>query len=155
MHMINAADISMARLLTLLFEVTALFDMRTRTELVLLQKTMVVAEGVARAFDPKLDRWKTCDPVVRSWIEENLGVKAKIEDASRSVAELAKLATHLPQTLAEAELAIHRVSKMAEEGVELSDRSLGALEEMRRRSDRWFVLAVIAVILFAAWLLRG
>lgn len=155
MHMINAADISMARLLTLLFEVTALFDMRTRTELVLLQKTMVVAEGVARAFDPKLDIWKTCDPVVRSWIEENLGVKAKIEDASRSVAELAKLATHLPQTLAEAELAIHRVSKMAEEGVELSDRSLGALEEMRRRSDRWFVLAVIAVILFAAWLLRG
>ena len=52
MHTINAADISMARLLTLLFEVTALFDMRTRTELVLLQKTMVVAEGVARASIP-------------------------------------------------------------------------------------------------------
>ena len=152
MHMINAADISMARLLTLLFEVTALFDMRTRTELVLLQKTMVVAEGVARAFDPKLDIWKTCDPVVRSWIEENLGVKAKIEDASRSVAELANLATRLPRTLAEAELAVHRVSKMAEEGVELSDRSLSALERMRRRSDRWFLLAVIALALLAIWL---
>ncbi|WP_292532389.1 2-polyprenylphenol 6-hydroxylase [Methylocystis sp.] len=152
MHMINAADISMARLLTLLFEVTALFDMRTRTELVLLQKTMVVAEGVARAFDPKLDIWKTCDPVVRSWIEENLGVKAKIEDASRSVAELANLATRLPRTLAEAELAVHRVSKMAEEGVELSDRSLSALEGMRRRSDRWFLLAVIALALLAIWL---
>src|SRR5208283_4117784 len=52
LHTLNAADISMARLLTLLFEVTALFDMRTRTELVLLQKTMVVAEGVARTLDP-------------------------------------------------------------------------------------------------------
>ena len=54
LHTINASDISMARLLTLLFEVTALFDMRTRTELVLLQKTMVVAEGVARTLDPRL-----------------------------------------------------------------------------------------------------
>jgi ubiquinone biosynthesis protein len=152
MHTINAADISMARLLTLLFEVTALFDMRTRTELVLLQKTMVVAEGVARTYDPTLDIWKTCDPVVRSWIEENLGVKAKIEDASRSVTELAKLATHLPRTLAEAELAIHRVSKMTQEGVELSNRSLDALDEMRRRSDRWFVLAVIALALLAVWI---
>ncbi|MGD9659368.1 MAG: ubiquinone biosynthesis protein UbiB, partial [Methylocystis sp.] len=124
----------------------------TRTELVLLQKTMVVAEGVARAYDPKLDIWKTCDPVVRSWIEENLGVKAKVEDASRSFVELAKLATHLPQTLAEAELAINRVSKMAQEGVELSDHSLDALSEMRRRSDRWFVLAVVALILLAIWI---
>jgi ubiquinone biosynthesis protein len=119
---------------------------------VLLQKTMVVAEGVARTYDPTLDIWKTCDPVVRSWIEENLGVKAKIEDASRSVTELAKLATHLPRTLAEAELAIHRVSKIAEEGVELSERSLSALDEMRRRSDRWFVLAVIALALLAVWI---
>ena len=47
-----AETISMARLLTLLFEVTELFDMQTRTELVLLQKTMVVVEGVARTLDP-------------------------------------------------------------------------------------------------------
>ena len=73
LHTINAQDISMARLLTLLFEVTALFDMRTRTELVLLQKTMVVAEGVARSLDPTLNIWKTSDPVVRGWIEDNLG----------------------------------------------------------------------------------
>ncbi|WP_424361148.1 2-polyprenylphenol 6-hydroxylase [Methylocystis parvus] len=85
LHTVNASDISMARLLTLLFEVTALFDMRTRTELVLLQKTMVVAEGVARTLDPRLDIWKTCDPVVRGWIEENLGPKAKLEDAGKSV----------------------------------------------------------------------
>ncbi|MGH6783233.1 MAG: 2-polyprenylphenol 6-hydroxylase, partial [Sphingomicrobium sp.] len=56
-HNRTAQEISMAKLLTLLFEVTALFDMETRPELLLLQKTMVVVEGVARGFDPKLDIW--------------------------------------------------------------------------------------------------
>src|SRR6185437_12110551 len=62
-HNRTAEDISMAKLLMLLFEVTGLFDMRTRPELLLLQKTMVVVEGVARSLDPKLDMWKTADPV--------------------------------------------------------------------------------------------
>ena len=53
-HGQRAADISMARLLTLLFEVTELFDMQTRPELLLVQKTMVVVEGVARTLDPRL-----------------------------------------------------------------------------------------------------
>ena len=67
-HNRTAEDISMARLLTLLFEVTGLFDMRTRPELLLLQKTMVVVEGVARSLDPKLDMWSTAEPVVREWM---------------------------------------------------------------------------------------
>ena len=74
-----ASEISMAKLLTLLFEVTALFDMRTRPELLLLQKTMVVVEGVARALDPKLDMWATAEPVVREWIERHLGPVGRIE----------------------------------------------------------------------------
>ena len=72
-HNRTAEEISMAKLLTLLLEVTGLFDMQTRPELILLQKTMVVVEGVARGFDPKLDIWKVADPVVREWIERNLG----------------------------------------------------------------------------------
>ena len=79
----TADQISMAKLLTLLFEITELFDMSTRVELVLLQKTMVVVEGVARKLDPKLDMWATAEPVVGSWIAENLGPKGKIEDVGR------------------------------------------------------------------------
>ena len=82
-HDRRADEISMARLLTLLFEVTALFDMATRTELVMLQKTMVVVEGVARTLDPKLDMWRTSEPVVRDWIERNLGPVGRIEEAGR------------------------------------------------------------------------
>ncbi len=77
-HNRTAEEISMAKLLTLLLEVTGLFDMRTRPELILLQKTMVVVEGVARSFDPKLDIWKISEPVVREWIERNLGPVGRI-----------------------------------------------------------------------------
>ena len=85
-HSRTADQISMARLLTLLFEVTALFDMETGVELVMLQKTMVVVEGVARKLDPQLNIWSTSEPVVSAWIMENLGPKGRIEDAGRGAA---------------------------------------------------------------------
>ena len=89
-HNRTAEDISMAKLLTLLFEVTGLFDMRTRPELLLLQKTMVVVEGVARSLDPKLDMWTTAEPVVREWIERNLGPAGRLEDAAEGAGEIGR-----------------------------------------------------------------
>jgi ubiquinone biosynthesis protein len=72
-----AREVSMGRLLAQLFQITALFDMRLRPELVLLQKTMVVVEGVARRIDPDHDLWTAADPVVRRWIARELSpVKA-------------------------------------------------------------------------------
>ena len=88
-HSRTADQISMAKLLTLLFEITALFDMTTRVELVLLQKTMVVVEGVARKLDPQLNVWSTSEPVVGAWIAENLGPRGRIEDLARGVSTLA------------------------------------------------------------------
>ena len=61
---LKARDVSMGRLLAQLFEITALFDMRLRPELVLLQKTMVTVEGVARRIDPDHDIWAAAEPVV-------------------------------------------------------------------------------------------
>ena len=61
----TASDVSMGQLLAQLFEITALFDMRLRPELVLLQKTIVTVEGVARRIDPKHDIWAAAEPVVR------------------------------------------------------------------------------------------
>ena len=84
-HNRTAEDISMAKLLTLLFEVTGLFDMRTRPELLLLQKTMVVVEGVGRSLDPKLDMWTTAEPVVREWMTRHLGPAGKLENAAQGV----------------------------------------------------------------------
>ncbi len=68
----QARDVSMGRLLTQLFDVTALFDMHLRPELVLLQKTMVTVEGVARRLDPDLDIWAAAEPVVRRFMLREL-----------------------------------------------------------------------------------
>jgi len=73
----TAKDVSMGRLLTQLFEVTALFDMHLRPELVLLQKTMVTVEGVARRIDPNLDIWSAAEPVVQRWIVRELSPVTK------------------------------------------------------------------------------
>ena len=98
-HNRPADEISMAKLLMLLFEVTGLFDMRTRPELILLQKTMVVVEGVARSLDPQLDMWKVAEPVVREWIERHLGAAGRIEGATDGVREIGKFFGEVPSLL--------------------------------------------------------
>jgi ubiquinone biosynthesis protein len=73
-----ASEVSMGRLLGQLFEVTALFDMRLRPELVLLQKTMVTVEGVARRIDPAHDIWTAARPVVERWMRREFGPAAQV-----------------------------------------------------------------------------
>jgi ubiquinone biosynthesis protein len=88
----TAQDVSMGNVLAQLFEITALFDMRLRPELVLLQKTMVVTEGVARRLYPEHDIWAAADPVVRRYILRELAPPARIlrllEDGLKSAETL-------------------------------------------------------------------
>jgi ubiquinone biosynthesis protein len=100
-HSRTADQISMAKLLTLLFEITALFEMTTRVELVMLQKTMVVVEGVARKLDPQLNMWSTAEPVVGAWIADNLGPAGRLDDVSRGLSSLAAFLTDAPRRLEE------------------------------------------------------
>ncbi len=74
-----AEQVSMGRLLTQLFEITALFDMKLRPELVLLQKTMVTVEGVARRIDPAHDIWAAADPIARRWMMRELAPPAQVK----------------------------------------------------------------------------
>ncbi|MGV3652333.1 MAG: 2-polyprenylphenol 6-hydroxylase [Devosia sp.] len=78
----RASDISMARVLGQLFSTTELFNMQTRPELVLLQKSMVLVEGVARALDPDLDIWAISEPVVGEWLKREAGPMGRIEAAA-------------------------------------------------------------------------
>lgn len=77
----QASQVSMGRLLGQLFEITALFDMHLRPELILLQKTMVSVEGVARRLNPDHDLWAAAQPVVERWIRRELGPQAQIREA--------------------------------------------------------------------------
>ena len=91
-----ASQVAMSRVLTQLFEITALYDMRLRPELVLLQKTMMTVEGVARRIDPDHDIWAASEPVVRRWIARELSPATRLrrfaDEATVAVRNLARLA---------------------------------------------------------------
>ena len=92
----DADKISMARLLSYLFEVTERFGMETRTELILLQRTMVVVEGVARSLNPQMNIWKTAQPVVEDYIKKSIGPRAVLRDLSNTAQVLARFGPRLP-----------------------------------------------------------
>jgi ubiquinone biosynthesis protein len=153
-HDRRADEISMAKLLTLLFEVTVLFDMRTRTELVMLQKTMVVVEGLARSLDPQLDMWTTAEPVVRDWIERNLGPIGLIEDAGRGMVTLAGVVAELPQLARRGERLLGRIEEATERGFAIAPESVEAIGRAETRRVSWGAAALwlIAAMLVLQWL---
>ncbi|MFN3971522.1 MAG: 2-polyprenylphenol 6-hydroxylase [Gemmobacter sp.] len=93
----DASRISMARLLAYLFEVTERFGMQTRTELILLQRTMVVVEGVARGLDPHINIWQVAGPVVQDYISKNVGPRALLRDLGQTLQVLARFGPKLPR----------------------------------------------------------
>ena len=156
-HNRTAQEISMAKLLTLLFEVTALFDMQTRPELLLLQKTMVVVEGVARSFDPKLDIWTTAEPVVRDWIERNLGPVGRIETVVTGAGDLGKIVAGLPGIAARSVALLERSEAITRNGLLLAPETVEAIGRAEARQSRWLTAGIwaIAIALGAAvWILR-
>jgi ubiquinone biosynthesis protein len=95
----NATQISMAHLLSYLFEVTERFGMETRTELILLQRTMVVVEGVARTMHPEINIWQVAQPVVEDYIKQNIGPKALMRDLISTAQVLGRFGPKLPQLM--------------------------------------------------------
>jgi ubiquinone biosynthesis protein len=151
-HNRTAEDISMAKLLMLLFEVTGLFDMRTRPELLLLQKTMVVVEGVARTLDPKLDMWSVADPVVREWIERNLGPVGKLEEAVAGAGEIGRFAAQVPSLLTRAGTLIDQLDDITRNGLVLSPETVAAIGRAEARRNRWTAAALWAIAALLAWI---
>lgn len=76
----KAEDVSMAKVLMQLLEITELFDMEMQPQLILLQKTMMQAEGVARRLDPSFDMWEASRPIVEKAVRRELGPERYIND---------------------------------------------------------------------------
>src|SRR5690606_23816144 len=155
-HGQSAETISMARLLTLLFEVTELFDMQTRHELLLLQKTMVVVEGVARTLDPHFNMWKASEPVVSNWMEANLGPHGLLTDARDGLGALAAMVRQAPELAARTERLAREIEAMAERGLRFdaeTAEAIGRAEARHSRAGRVALWAIAATLLFIAWTL--
>ena len=131
----DAANISMGKLLTYLFEVTERFGMETRTELILLQRTMVVVEGVARSLNPNINIWKTAQPIVEDYIRQSIGPKAVFKDIADTLRVIAKFGPRLPDLVEnilldhseKQEKKITRSGKLSYVSIALVSAFLGAL----------------------------
>jgi len=150
-HNRTAEQISMAKLLTLLFEVTGLFDMRTRPELLLLQKTMVVVEGVARTLDPRLDMWTTSEPVVREWIERNLGPAGRLEGAARGAGEIGRFVAELPGLLSGFSRIAGQIDRATRDGIVLDPEAVAAIGAAEARRCRWRTVALWVIAALLGW----
>lgn len=151
-HGHSASEISMARLLTQLFEVTELFDMQTQTQLIMLQKTMVVVEGVARTLDPELDIWHTAEPVVRNYLENNLGPSRRIQDAASSLNAIGGIISEFPKFVDRTNRISNDLEGLARNGFKLDDESVNAIGEAEARHSRsgrialWIIAISLAVV---------
>ena len=98
-HGRTADQISMADLLGQLFAYTEVFDMQTRPELILLQKSMVIVEGVARSLDPSLNMWVAAEPVAKEWVETTYGVGGRLRDAGEGAGVVGRILADAPRLI--------------------------------------------------------
>jgi ubiquinone biosynthesis protein len=153
-----ADTISMAKLLTLLFEVTQLFDMETRPELIMLQKTMVVVEGVARSLNPHFNMWKASAPVVEGWIRDNLGPKRIVGDIRDAMKAAFRLAEAAPEIAMKTERFAQQVTAMSENGLRFdaeTAEAIGRSEARHSRSGRVALWIIALTLIYIAWKVSG
>jgi ubiquinone biosynthesis protein len=156
-HGRTASEISIADLLGQLFAYTEVFDMRTRPELLLLQKTMVVVEGVARSLDPELNIWNAAEPIAKAWVETNYGMAGRLKEAGEGAEVLGKVVAEVPRLLEQGERMAQALAEAARAGLRLDEETIERLAAAQARHDRWsrraLWLAAAALIAMAAWLL--
>jgi len=136
LHGRSATDISMARVLGQLFATTELFDMQTRPELVLLQKSMVLVEGVSRALDPELNIWTVAEPVVGDFVRREAGPLGRLEDLRDSAQVAVETVGKLPGLINRAEAA-------------LDDYDAEKRSPSRRNTQRLFMAAFWVLVIIA------
>jgi ubiquinone biosynthesis protein len=141
-------EISLARLLGQLFQVTETFEMETQPQLLLLQKSMLLAEGVGRALNPEVNMWALARPLVEAWMRENRGPEARMADVARSFGEAAE---RIPELARQAETVI---AQLADGGLKLHPDTVRALAAGRDggralKWPLWTAVVLLVLILLA------
>ena len=104
-------DISGGNLLGQLFEITEKFNMHTQTQLLLLQKTMVVVEGVARKLDPNTNIWEVSRPILENWIKKVKGPESQINKTIELSKDLLERIPDLPKVMDNANTALQMIAE--------------------------------------------
>jgi ubiquinone biosynthesis protein len=133
-------DISLARLLAQLFRITERFEMETQPQLLLLQKTMLVAEGVGRKLCPDTNMWELARPLIEDWMQDEMTVEARAAEAMDEAGRLIERLPHIVSAMGEA------AERLTRDGIRLDPATLEALAGNRHRQARWPLWAGAAVI---------
>lgn len=137
-------EISFARLLGHLFRITEQFDMETQPQLLLLQKNMLMAEGVSRRLNPRLNIWMLAQPLIEDWMRENRGPEARIRDFA---GEIGRIGERLPTLLADLEKV---VAMAADGGLKLHPETLDGFRRSHRgRNHIWALWVAVAALALA------
>jgi ubiquinone biosynthesis protein len=146
----TAEEISMADLLGQLFAYTEVFDMQTRPELILLQKSMVIVEGVARDLDPTLNVWVAAEPVAKEWMDANLSPLGRLREAGRGAETIGEVLLKTPGLLQNIAQAITGFSEMARSGVRLDEDTVEKIASQSKRSPVADAALLIGALSLAA-----
>ena len=132
------ADISIARLLAQLFKVTEQFDMETQPQLLLLQKTMLLAEGVGRQLAPHANMWQLAQPLIEDWKHQHRGPEAQLAERA---ADAFRAVERLPHAVSE----IERAARVVADG----NLRLNVTGDTARAPQwpLWLAIAALAVLL--------
>jgi ubiquinone biosynthesis protein len=93
------AEISFAQVLMRLFRVAKRFDVEIQPQMILLHKTLFNIEGLGRELYPQLDLWKTAHPILKQWMNEQVGPAAMLEDLRKILPELREVLHELPAAI--------------------------------------------------------
>lgn len=142
------SEISLARLLAQLFAITEKFQMQAQPQLLLLQKTMLVAEGAGRQLYPDINMWELARPLIEDWMIEHMGPEARIREAAEDMLDTLE---RLPKLIADME---ESVGSTARNGLRLDPATLESFVHGQRQGGSWRIwalaaaAAVIAVAIF-------
>jgi len=137
-------DISGGKLLQQLFNITEKFNMQTQPQLLLLQKTMVVVEGVARQLNPNTNIWNTSKPVLEKWLKETKDPLYSISESLKDSAEILKKLPELPKIMDKANQAL---SYFASGQIPQNSNSYSALKEKELEMKSFRNQSIIGILL--------
>ena len=137
-------DISGGKLLKQLFNITDKFNMQTQPQLLMLQKTMVVVEGVARKLNPDTNIWETSRPVLEKWLKETKDPLSNITETLKETAETLKRLPNLPEVMDKANQAL---SFLASGQIPQNSNSYSALNEKKQEMKAFRNQSIIGFLL--------
>ena len=105
----KAKNISMGNVLVQLFDITKQFNMSLQPQLLLLQKTMITVEGVARKLDPEINFWDISKPEIEKWLKDELGIKNRLKQTQEALEALSRTMPDIPDFISRADLAFETI----------------------------------------------